>query len=352
MRVLDYFKSHFPEAGRYSNSGIDVSGHQSPNVIDELLQAGHRFDWVVTKYTEGASFAEFLAVTQRQEALAAGLSHGCYHWISYRTSPTFEFLNFSEHLNRVGIPEPTAALPVAIWLDAEDTGYPKHVVGGSGYTDYTIELADRLEQHLQMPIGIYTASWWSEGRLDSRCAKYPLWVAEYENSGRTWWNYREPVVPSAWGDRLPMAWQWSSLTSAFGSLDLNVLDPTVLVDSPYVKPFSYQSNQSPTVIPQRIHHRPADLKGDSVTMHVLQDDNNSLYLVRDDRKLLLSDALKEIMPESNVTPTAVIDTANELFSAGLTSIPWVRAGYLALGVIPWEANRNPNDQASYWSDRG
>lgn len=344
--VLEYFKKRFPSAERYTSSGIDVSGHQAPSVVADLLMDGHRFDWVVTKYTEGASFAEDAAIQQRADTLTAGLAHGCYHWVSYRTSPSFEFFNFKAHCEKVGVPQPTAALPVSIWLDAEDPNHSRHVVSGLNYTAYTLELAVRIEQEYQMPVGIYTASWWAEGRLDDRLSSFPLWVAEYENGGGVWRSYTEPVIPSAWHGKLPMVWQWASVSSELGNLDLNAADMSQPVERPTARQFDTQREEAPKPI---VRTRPKDLKGDG-SMHVLQDDNQTLYLVRDDKKILLSDALSEIMDDASVTPTMPIETANELYSAGLTSIPWVRSGYLALGVIPWEPNRNPS-APDYWQDR-
>lgn len=223
MLVADLFRASFPDgATRWTHTGIDVSGNQPASIIRDLWNAGRRFDHVVVKATEGSSFRSDEARQQITDARLLGRGTAFYHWCSYRTTPAAEAANVIPYVRELGVPPRSTASPVAVWVDAEDTAYARHNLFVS-YTDWTLELVDRIAQALGVTVGIYTAGWWANGRLDHRCADVPLWVADYDDQ-RTWRGFAEPVMPAAWAGRRAHGWQFTSLGPA-GSLDLNVWDP-------------------------------------------------------------------------------------------------------------------------------
>ncbi len=223
MLVSDLFRTSFPQGGsRWTRTGIDVSGNQPAHVIGDLWRAGRRFDHVVVKATEGASFRSDEARQQAADTLDLGLGLAFYHWASYRTSAEAEARNAIAYIRSMGVPAPSDVSPVGVWVDAEDPTYSRHV---GRYTEYTLELVDRIGQALGVMVGIYTAAWWANGRLDDRCAPVPLWVADYDDQ-RTWRNTPEPVMPAAWSGQRAHGWQWTSFGPA-GHLDLNVWDPAM-----------------------------------------------------------------------------------------------------------------------------
>lgn len=267
MLVADLFRTSFPDgATRWTHTGIDVSGNQPASVIRDLWAAGRRFDHVVVKATEGSSFRSDEARQQITDARALGRDVAVYHWCSYRTTPAAEAANLIPYVRELGVPGASPTSPVGVWVDAEDTAYHRHNLF-IGYTEWTLELVDRIAQALGVTVGIYSAGWWANGRLDHRCADIPLWVADYDDQ-RTWRGFPEPVMPQAWAGRRAHGWQFTSLGPA-GHLDLNVWDPAMF----------------PRFVPQDAGH-PAgapllpslpDQEVDTMTLLIRDPDTGALY---------------------------------------------------------------------------
>jgi GH25 family lysozyme M1 (1,4-beta-N-acetylmuramidase) len=314
LKVASAFDLYFPDASnRWTVHGIDVSGNQPASIVRDL-KAKHEFESVSVKITEGRSFFSTESVQQTLDTLDLGMSLSLYHWISYRSTAAAEAANVLDGIRRVGMPPITAESPVPLWLDAEDTSYGFHVVSGMGYDSFTLELADRIQQVWQVPIGVYTASWWANGRLGAHSgSRFPLWVADYSD-GRVWHGVPEPVMPQAWATQKAMGWQYTS-TSAFGHLDLDVFDPTVPI--PGFAPHQGNSTRPPI----GVGHGPVpfnDVRDD--LMYLNQDVRGNLWLFHDDKHFSL------IPPgdwETEINPMLIRWAKGGLIRTNVGGGPWI-----------------------------
>lgn len=218
MSVEDEFRATFPDADpAWSAFGVDVSGWQDPDVVSRL--ADQRLNLVIVKVSEGPSYRSAEAVTQASDAVNLGIPLGVYHFVTF-VGVEVETANLLGAL--AGVQRPTMqdrGFAAGIWLDAEDTYVGRHFVP-DGYGDYLERLAVAVEAASGIPVGIYTAAWWSDGRIPAGsavCAR-PLWVADYDD-GRVWPGYPNPKLPDGWPSAV--GWQYTSRTASYGPLDLN-----------------------------------------------------------------------------------------------------------------------------------
>lgn len=269
MQVADLFRRSFPDhAPRWTRSGIDVSGNQPGSIVRDLWNGGVRFDGVSVKITEGSTFRSAEAHEQADDTRDLGLDLTLYHWCSYRNSPAAEAANVIAYARAVGVPPETLTSPVPVWLDAEDTAYGRH--GGYDYTEFTLELAERVEDALGVRVGVYTAGWWANGRLDERVAELPLWVADYDDQ-RSWPGWSEPTMPAAWSGRRAYGWQWTSY-GPLGHLDLDTWDPSLYVAD---GEFTTQDTGHPAGAPL-LPYQP-DTIGDTMNLLVRDTETGALF---------------------------------------------------------------------------
>lgn len=223
------FNRNFPDAAACwrQQFGLDVSGWQSSSVVSDLWSAGHRFDWVIVKCSEGAGYRSVEAAGQIADCVRLGIPFGVYHFVGF-TGVDGEIDNLLGALD--GLPGLTVSpsMPVQVWLDCEQGGFDRHVVP-DGHDAYVDRLARAVEVR-GLTVGVYTASWWADGVLFD--GSRPLWVADYDD-GRVWEGYGQPKLPEAWSSAL--LWQFTSSSPEFGSLDLNA-GPSSLVVAPAPEP--------------------------------------------------------------------------------------------------------------------
>jgi len=215
--INDLFHRAFPTAdSRWSAFGIDVSGWQDSHIL--LGMSG--LDLCIVKLSEGTEYRSAEAAQQCADATQAAIPLGLYHFVSFEGVEA-EVENLL--MAMAWLPRPamhTAGYAAGIWLDAEDDEEERHVVP-DGYAAYLEQMALAVEAATGIPVGIYTAAWWSDGRIDAGTAvsARPLWVADYDDS-KVWPNYTNPTLPVAWPDAV--GWQFTSRTVEYGPLDLNV----------------------------------------------------------------------------------------------------------------------------------
>lgn len=213
--VMNVFRASFPDAApHWQAAGIDVSGWQSPTVVSDLWAAGHRFDWAIIKASEGATYRSTEAAQQVADCQMLGLPCGVYHFVNF-SGMGGEANNLLAALDGLPPLTPSPLMPVTVWLDCEAHLAESHDVP-DGYDAYIGQLAAAVEARGHT-VGIYTAAWWADGRLQD--GSRPLWVSDYSD-GKVWPGYPDPALPAAWSSAI--IWQFTSISDEFGSLDLNV----------------------------------------------------------------------------------------------------------------------------------
>jgi GH25 family lysozyme M1 (1,4-beta-N-acetylmuramidase) len=227
--VKQVFQAFFPDAApHWQAAGIDVSGWQSPTVVSDLWAAGHRFDWVIVKASEGTAYRSAEAAQQVADCRALGLPWGVYHFLTF-AGVDGEIANLLEAIESLPPLTSSPLMPVTVWLDCERGDFNTHVVP-NGHDAYVAQLAQAVEARGHT-VGIYTAAWWADGVLAD--GSRPLWVSDYSD-GKVWPGYPDPALPAAWSSAI--IWQFTSTSDEFGSLDLNVGPSSVPVPVPPAPP--------------------------------------------------------------------------------------------------------------------
>ena len=154
--------------------GIDISNHN--NTIDFTKIKNSGIELVYIKATEGTTYQDPFLETNYNGAMGANLKVGFYHFLVKTSSPETQAENFyNEIKNKVSTLKPS--------LDLE--------VSGFDVINYVLRFIKRFEELSNLPIAIYSSPYFINDNLDSRLAKYPLWVANYGVS--------TPMSNNVWG---------------------------------------------------------------------------------------------------------------------------------------------------------
>lgn len=105
-----WFPSHRPELRSGERFGVDVSNHQG--VIDWERVAGDDISFAYLKATEGGDHVDASFARNWDEASAAGLDRGAYHFFTFCRSGDEQAANFL-----AVVPRDPAALPAAVDLE-------------------------------------------------------------------------------------------------------------------------------------------------------------------------------------------------------------------------------------------
>ncbi len=182
-------------------SGLDVSKDQGSVAWGSVADAGYVFTFI--KATDGQTYVDPMFAQNWQEAGAAGLLRGAYHFFRAEDDPEVQATWFWQ---TVGAP---GELPLVV--DVEETmGQPASVV----VANLTAFLAS-LQQLTGKPPMIYTDPGFWNGLGTSAFGGYPLWVANYGVS--------QPTLPTGWA--LWDFWQHSQtgqVAGIEGPVDLDV----------------------------------------------------------------------------------------------------------------------------------
>lgn len=182
-------------------SGLDVSKDQGSVAWGSVADAGYVFTFI--KATDGQTYVDPMFAQNWQEAGAAGLLRGAYHFFRAEDDPEVQATWFWQ---TVGAP---GELPLVV--DIEETmGQPASVV----VANLTAFLAS-LQRLTGKPPMIYTDPGFWNGLGTSAFGGYPLWVANYGVS--------QPTLPTGWA--LWDFWQHSQtgqVAGIEGPVDLDV----------------------------------------------------------------------------------------------------------------------------------
>jgi lysozyme len=181
--------------------GIDVSQDQGSVAWGEVADAGIVFTFI--KATDGMTYVDPTFAQNWQEAGAAGLLRGAYHFFRAEDDPQTQATWFWQTVGSPG------ELPLVV--DVEETmGQPASVV----VANLTAFLASLERLTGKQPM-IYTDPGFWNGLGTSAFGSYPLWVANY--------GVAQPTLPAGW--TLWDFWQHSEsgqVAGIAGPVDLDV----------------------------------------------------------------------------------------------------------------------------------
>ncbi|PRR84045.1 GH25 family lysozyme [Clostridium vincentii] len=154
--------------------GIDVSNHNG--IIDFTRVRNSGIELVYMKATEGTTYQDSFLDRNYNGAIGANMMVGFYHFLAGTSLPETQAENFYNQIkNKVSALKPS--------LDLE--------VSGFDVINYALRFIKRFEALSNLPIVIYSSPYFINANLDSRLAKYPLWVAHY--------GVMTPMKNNIWG---------------------------------------------------------------------------------------------------------------------------------------------------------
>ncbi|MFC3683732.1 glycoside hydrolase family 25 protein [Hydrogenophaga luteola] len=158
--------------------GVDLSNWQGGEVnFVQIKQAGKHF--VFVKSSEGASVVDPDHARNVQQARAAGLAVGSYHFYESDDTPQAQFRNFSAQLRL----QP-GDLPPVVDIEQLSKGDTQALAPALK------EFLGLLEQQVGVKPILYSGEHFANEYL-SVFADYPLWLAEYNSSA-------SPQLPKGW----------------------------------------------------------------------------------------------------------------------------------------------------------
>ena len=181
-----------PAAATTGIMGLDVSKYQGQ--IDFAAVAGAGYRYVLVKATQGVDYIDPNFKTNYQQAKAAGLLVGAYHYYMTDDEPEPQFQNFSGNAGLL-----SGDLPPVVDIEA---------LAKNSLPDLAQNLQqflEQLEQHHGVKPIIYTGENFANQYLNGLGA-YPLWLAEY--------GVDSPTLPHGW--QTWTFWQYSQSTTVAG----------------------------------------------------------------------------------------------------------------------------------------
>lgn len=192
--------------------GIDISNHN--NIINFMKVKASGIELVYIKATEGTTYQDPFLETNYNEAIRANMKVGFYHFLVKTSPPETQAENFYNQIkNKVSALKPS--------LDLE--------VSGFDVINYALRFIKRFEELSNLPIVIYSSPYFINANLDSRLAKYPLWVAHY--------GVITPMSTNVWGTNY-VGHQYTNtgiVDGVNGHCDLNNFYPGIFVSDTRVE---------------------------------------------------------------------------------------------------------------------
>jgi len=186
---MGFVRFNYPDVGRYPVLGVDVSHHQGPIRWAELRSSGISFAFI--KATEGADHQDAAFALNWQQAGAAGVARGAYHFFTFCADGSAQADNFIATVPALGGELP----PVA---DVEFGGNCKEWPSVEEIREGLSRFLAKVEQaYGRRPI-IYTTCDASRRILGGWFTAYSIWARSLifepgESRFRHWlfWQYAD-----------------------------------------------------------------------------------------------------------------------------------------------------------------
>jgi lysozyme len=195
-----------PSRADYPVQGIDVSHHQGK--IDWPRVKAHGVDFAYLKATEGADFRDERFAENWQNAQAAGVRRGAYHFFTLCRLARDQATNFI-----TTVPRDRQALPPVI--DLEFGGNCKDRPDRKVLLAEVATFIKMVESHAEKPVMLYVTREFENAYQVSAAFRRPLWL-------------RSMLLTPSYGSHPWVMWQGSSFARVDGiegRVDWNVLKP-------------------------------------------------------------------------------------------------------------------------------
>jgi GH25 family lysozyme M1 (1,4-beta-N-acetylmuramidase) len=216
---------------------VDVSLYQPK--IDWKVLAENGVAGVIAKASSGSFRKDPLFLRHVQEAKAAGLVVGAYHWCDPSNDDLAQAKNFLSTIQN----QPVGFLAVdmeqywQVWAEFYDRNITT-IISGKRISENAYRVASYLRKYSGLPVLIYTRASFVYFRAPQAVewlSKFPLWLAHYPYSRdrvtTTWIDLKKYHLPKLIGPLMPpncnswVFWQFSGdkfrLPGTNGLIDLN-----------------------------------------------------------------------------------------------------------------------------------
>ncbi len=166
-------------------SGIDVSLHQGD--IDFVKVRADAIGYVFIRSTDGITYQDQSFKTNYNNAKAAGLYVGAYHFYRNEDDPHKQLDNFIKN-TELENGDLAPVVDIEKFHQADERGFEKDLQ----------TFLDGLEKHYRLKPIIYSGTNFANQYL-ANFSNYPLWLADY--------NPGPPEIPGKWNTWA--FWQWS-----------------------------------------------------------------------------------------------------------------------------------------------
>ncbi|MHB9949477.1 hypothetical protein CF055_10440 [Clostridium botulinum] len=147
--------------------GIDISMHNNNINFAQVKNAG--INVVIIKATEGVEYVDPFLNQHYQGAKAQNLNIGFYHFMSEKTSPSQQAVDFWNAIKG-------KQFNVIPCLDIETNNMGR---SSKAISDRCIEFLTKFKSLSGYDCMIYTGGYFGRDNLDSRVKKYKGWIAHY-----------------------------------------------------------------------------------------------------------------------------------------------------------------------------
>ena len=147
--------------------GIDISSHNGN--VDFLQIKNNGVQAIYIKATEGVNFVDSKFKENADKAQASGLYFGFYHFMSEKTSPTQQAIDFYNTIKGYKY----TLIPC---LDIETNNLGRNA---TQISDRCIEFLNKFKELSGIDCIIYTGGYFGRDNLDNRVKKYKGWIAHY-----------------------------------------------------------------------------------------------------------------------------------------------------------------------------
>jgi GH25 family lysozyme M1 (1,4-beta-N-acetylmuramidase) len=203
-------------------SGIDVSRWQGDINWTAVKTSGIEFAFC--KATEGVDFVDIKYLQNMNNASAAGVYIGPYHFARINSNVSNPLDAVLEAHDFVDAIEPFYETPGKFLrpvIDVENFADKGTLQATRTYlSQWVRDFAEVVEDRLGLKPIIYTTGWYANNLIEPDLAQYPLWLASWSTAPP---NLPNPVNNGVWDDWT--FWQYSdsgSVPGIAGAVDLDV----------------------------------------------------------------------------------------------------------------------------------
>jgi GH25 family lysozyme M1 (1,4-beta-N-acetylmuramidase) len=202
--------------------GVDVSRWQGDINWAAVKSAGVEFAFC--KATEGVDFVDVKFLQNMNNASAAGVYIGPYHFARIDSNANYLQDAVSEAHDFVDAIEPFYQTPGKFLrpvIDVENYANKGTLDATRAYlSQWLRDFAEVVEDRLGLTPIIYTTGWYTNNLIEPDLAQYPLWLASWSTTPP---NLPDPALTGPWSDWT--LWQFSdsgSVPGIAGAVDLDV----------------------------------------------------------------------------------------------------------------------------------